>query len=230
MMVRRMSDSLVKRPTGSALSGFVEALDFVRGEARLRDLFIFGIMMTFFALSIVMNILPAVANEVLKGEADLFGVLMSSSGAGALVGVVVIAPWVQSFKRTGVVLSVMTIIAALGFELLGLSTVPAISMAALFFAGLAVPSVMTTVMGLLQVNTPIQMRARVMGLFSMVSLGFQPIAALWIGWSAEHFGIQSAILMNATLLIIGALVMLSRASLRQWEASANSPAVVAAAD
>ena len=83
-------------------------------------------------------------------------------------------------------------------------------------AGLAGPSVFTTVMGLLQFSTPPEMRARVMSFFNMVSFGMQPVAALWIGWGAAHFGIPEAVLLGGFCLLVGALIMLSRSSLRQW--------------
>lgn len=219
------------RPNQSALGGFREALAFIQSQPRLRDLVLIAIMLTFFGFSIVLNILPAVASDVLHSDASMLGALMSSSGMGALVGVVVVAPYTQSLRRTGRAVSIALMCTGSAFILLGLSNIPILAMGALFIAGLAAPSVMTTVMGLLQFSTPPHMRARVMSLFTMVSFGFQPIAALWIGWLADkqRLGVQSAILLNATCLIVGGLAMLSRASLRQWEvARALEPAPVAA--
>src|SRR5258707_15735595 len=113
---------------------------------------------------------------------------------------------------------------ALSFLVLGSSNIQLVSLVALFLSGLAGPPVFTTVMGLLQFSTPPEMRARVMGLFLMVSFGLQPIAALWIGWTAEpeHLGIQRAILLNAAMLLSAAFIMLYRTSLRR---STNVPTV-----
>jgi MFS family permease len=228
MMVRKAKISLHTPHKGGALQGFWEALLFIKSEARLVDLIVFVVMLTFFGMAIILNILPAVATDVLHGDASVLGVLMSASGAGALIGTVFIAPWVQTLRRTGLVLSIAMIFSAISFMVLGLSNVQALSMLGIFIGGLSAPPIFTTVMGLLQFNSPPEMRARVMGLFAMVSFGLQPIAALWIGWSAAHFGlwigwsaahfgIQQAILLNAGLLLAGALFMLSRTSLRKWK-------------
>jgi hypothetical protein len=54
----------------------------------------------------------------------------------------------------------------------------------------------------------------------MVSFGIQPIAALFVGFSAQRFGTQTAILINGTLLMVGALLLLViRPAWRRWEAT-----------
>lgn len=79
---------------------------------------------------------------------------------------------------------------------------------------------MTMTLGLTQLMSPPGMRARLLSLFTMISFGMQPIAAILIGYSAEHFGVQAAIQVNSTLLIIGAVLMLVfRTELRTWEAN-----------
>ena len=210
----------------SALRGFAEALSFVRHHPRLIEALMFASLGTFFGISIVMNILPAVASDMLNGDATTLGALMSSSGAGALAGVVLFTPLLQARKRLGLTLASVAIAAGMGFALLGVSESLPIAMLGLFIGGLAMPSVISTVIGVLQVSAPVTMRARMMGVFNMVSFGLQPLAALWIGWSAEHFGLHQAILLNATCLIGLSALLLLRRPLRQWEFDA----VQAAAD
>lgn len=210
----------------NALQGFGDAVQFVRSQPRLVDLILFVVLLTFFGMAIVLNILPAIAETVLHGDELTLGALMSASGAGALIGTVFIAPWVQTLRRTGLVLSIALMCSALSMALLGLSDTQLLSMAALFAAGLAAPPTFTTVNGLLQVATPPEMRARVMSLFMMTSFGLQPIAALWIGWTAEpiHLGIEGAILLNTALLFTGAVIMLLRTSQQEWTSLSAVPA------
>jgi MFS family permease len=224
-MVRQAGTAPARRASGNALRGFGEALRFIRSQPRLACLIVIVMLVTFFGTPIVVNILPAVATRVLGGDASTLGALMSASGAGALVGTVLFAPWARTFNRTGIMLVVAAIASALSFMALGASHVQVFSMAALFIAGSIAPSMFVTVVGLLQFNSPLEMRARIMSLFTMVSYGLQPIAALWIGWSADHFGIEQAILVNASLMLAGALVMLSRPSLRGWGAAQPAAAV-----
>ncbi len=201
--------------SSSALRGFWEAFQFVIHQPELVDLLLFLGVLMFFGISTVANILPAVATDILHGDAALLGALLSASGAGALVGVVILAPWVQSLPRTGPILSIFMICMGLGFMLLSFSSVQLIALVAMFLASTAGPPVFTTIMGLLQVKAPDSMRARVVGLGVMISFGLQPLAALWIGWLAEpaRLGIEHAIFLDSVLLLVGALIMLYRSTI-----------------
>jgi MFS family permease len=219
----------VRKPTsGNVLSEFKEGLSFVAGQPRLQDLMLFAILVTFFAFPIIMSLLPAVVGQVLKGDATTLSWLMASSGVGALVGTLVVAPVVQSKRRTGVILG--GVVAWIGLWLLALSGVswlPA-AMVALFFFSLGVPAVMTTTMGLLQVLAPAGMRARLMSLFFTLSFGMQPVASFLIGYSADHFTVPVTIRVSGLLLMVGAmLVLMIRPKLRQWEPNAHATPVAA---
>lgn len=195
-----------------------EGVRFLRTQPRMQDLFIFAFIVTFFALSIILSLLPAVADVVLKGDAQTLGLLMASSGAGALTGVIFVVPLAQAQKRSGIVLSAATIWLGLWLLLFSTSNWLPLSLIALFFGSIGAPTVLTMVLGLTQVMSPPTMRARLLSLFTMISFGMQPIAALAVGYSAEHFGVQTAIEINALCLILGAILMLIfRSELRRWE-------------
>ena len=206
----------------SAISGFRHAWEFIMSKPRQRDLVLFAALATFFGIAIVMSLLPAVADSILRGGPDTLGALMSASGAGALIGVLVFAPLAQAQQRIGVILSIAIAGAGVGYLVLGNSTVLPLSMLGLFIGGLAMPTVITTTMGMLQFNAPPEMRARVMSLFNMVSFGLQPIAALWVGFMATQIGLQNAIMLNAVGMIASGGIMLMRAPLRNW---INLPAI-----
>lgn len=198
---------------------FRNSIRFVRSEPRMMDLFIFAILVTFFGLSIVLNILPAVADTVLKGDASIFGWLQAASGAGALFSVLVIVPIAQSLKRTGLMLAVATIWLGVWVWVFSLTTSIVPALLAMFLISFAPPTIMTTANGLVQLMSPPAMRARILTLFLMVSFGIQPIAALLVGFSADHFGIPTAIAINGIGLIVGGTIMLARRAVRDWESN-----------
>lgn len=77
---------------------------------------------------------------------------------------------------------------------------------------------LTTGFGVLQLMAPPNMRGRIISLFTVVSFGLQPLASLFIGFSAENFGTQKAVLVNAICLLTGAALMtIFRKGLRVWE-------------
>ncbi len=196
---------------------FRQTLHFVRTQPRMIDLMLFATMVTFFGLS-VFNILPSVADHVLKGDAQTFGLLLGSSGAGALVSVLFLLPLSQAYKRIGLIVVGAAVWMGMFFLLLSQSTWLPLSMAAIFCISLGAPLVLTTGLGVLQMLAPTDMRARIISLFTMLTFGLQPLSSLAIGYSAELISTQTAILINALCLITGAsLMFFLRDGLRQWE-------------
>ncbi len=210
----------VKSPsTGeSPLRQIKDALRFVREQPRIQDMFFFASMMTFFVWSVIFNLLPSVADTVLGGNAETLGTLMAASGAGALAGALVVVPLTQVRRRVGMVLASSAIWIGLWVLVLSQSTWLLLSVIALFMGSVAMPVIFTMGLGLLQVMAPGNMRARLISLFTMLSFGLQPLAALFVGFNAEHFGVQQTITFNAfAVLVLTSLIMVSRPALRQWE-------------
>jgi MFS family permease len=203
-----------------------EGVSYVRTQPRMQDLFIFGTLLTFFVFSIIMNVLPAVADKILHGNAETLGSLLSASGAGALISVLFIVPLTQALKRSGVVMLAACFWLAFWLTVFAQSRALPLSMFALCMGSMGAPAVMTMAMGLVQTMSPVEMRGRMASLFGTISFGFQPIAALWIGQIAERFGVANAIQLNAILLAVFALVLLvTRRALRTAE-YAPAPAPV----
>jgi MFS family permease len=213
-----------KRSSGQGQ--FRETLNFIRSQPRMIDLMVFATLVTFFGLSI-MNILPSVADHVLKGDSQTFGLLLASSGAGALISTLVLLPLSQAAKRIGLIVSGAAAWMSIFFLLLSQSTWLPFSMAAIFCVSLGAPLVLTTGLGVLQLMAPGDMRARIISLFTMLTFGMQPLASLAIGYSAEFISTQSAILINALFLLTGAsLMFFLRDGLRQWELQPVAPPIL----
>ena len=201
-----------------------EALRFLRTQPRLQDLFITATLVVFLVLSIVLSQLPAVADRLLNGGASTYSALQMASGAGALIGVLIIAPLAQAQRRTGLVLSAAAIWMGVGMLLFSLSRALPLSMILMFTISLGPPSVIPMALGLTQQMAPPNMRARLISLFTMITFGLQTVAVLILGLVAERLGIQSAIQLNALLLIGGAVAMLIwRTEFRRWVIAAPQP-------
>ncbi|MFN8413126.1 MAG: MFS transporter [Anaerolineales bacterium] len=214
-MVRSHQQEIHKRDSGRGQ--FRETLDFIRAQPRMIDLLIFASLVTFFGLSI-MNILPSVADQVLHGDSQTFGLLFGASGAGALISTLLLLPLSQAAKRIGIIVSGAAIWMGSFYFLLSRSTWLPLSMAAIFFVSLGAPLVLTTGLGVMQMMAPGNMRARIISLFTMLTFGLQPLSSIFIGYTAELFGTQTVIMVNSLCLVTGALLMfLFRNGLRQWE-------------
>ncbi len=217
LVVVRANNQVRASQSGGALDGFVQSLRFVARQPRLVDLMIFAILITFFGLSIIISQLPSFNGTVLDNEPNTLGWLMAASGAGALIGVTIIAPLAQTARRTGIVLAIATIWMGIWYLFLSVSTSLPIAAVSLFFASFTPPAVLTTVNGLVQIAAPPTMRARLLSLFLMISFGTQPLAALAVGYVAEHLSVPVAIQLNGLAMIVLAGVMLLRPALRRWD-------------
>jgi len=190
---------------------------FLRGQARMQDLLILSICITMLVLSIL-TMLPAFATERLDGNASTLGSLLAASGAGALTSIVFFMPLAQSRKRVGLIMSIAVVWA--GVWLLILSTVYwlPLAMLCLFAVSISMPLVVAMSMGLIQVLSPGEMRARLLSLFTMVSFGMQPLSALLVGGASERFGVAIVAAINGALLVLAGLGMIFlRQGLRQWQ-------------
>ena len=211
--------------SGRSIGAVLDGLRFIKSQPRVQDVILFAMIVTFFGLSLL-NFFPALADEVLHGDAQTLGLLLASSGAGALIGSTIVAPLAQSVRRIGRVLTLAALWAGTWYIAASFSRSIPMTMLCIFIVSLAVPTVLTTANGLLQVLAPPNMRGRLLSAFIIVSFGIQPIAALFVGFMANHFGTPAAILINGTAMIIAATLMITlRRELRHWEAPRPSDTV-----
>ncbi|HEX2620021.1 MAG TPA: MFS transporter, partial [Phototrophicaceae bacterium] len=210
------------------LTQIMDAFRFLRTQPRLQDMFFFMGLMTLFYWSIVLNLLPIVATKVLGGDASTLGTLQAASGAGAMIGILLIVPLAHTARRSGLVLGGSALWVGVWLSGFAASHVLWLSFLTLFAATLAAPVIFTMAIGTTQVMAPPDMRARLISLFTMISFGLQPLAALAVGTLAEWFGVLPIIQFNAIMIILGAgAILLVRTELRHWTVM-QTPAVVTA--
>ena len=212
------SEQVRNESKSSGRQQFIETLNYIRSQPRMLDLMVLSGIVTFFGFAIILNILPSIADTVLKGDVQTYSYLLASSGAGALLSTLVLLPLSQASHRIGLIVCGAALWMGGWFFVLSNSYWLALSMTAIFFSSLGAPLVLTTGLGVLQLLAPPTMRGRIISLFTMVSFGMQPLASLFIGFSAEQIGTQTAILVNAICLLVAAGAMiLFRSGLRGWE-------------
>jgi len=134
---------------------------------------------------------PAIARDLGRG-ADGFGLLLSAVGLGAIIGTLVLASrsrrggvrW-HGLVRGGVFLGFAQIAVALsGFYPLTLLIFGVV--------GFGWVSVNATANTMIQGTVKDEYRGRVMSLYSLVLLGFQPFGGLLLGWIGDTWGASLA--------------------------------------
>jgi len=179
----------------SPLSQIMEGLRFIVVNPLFRNLILLCYASMFF-LSAYQQLMPAFADLLGAGPKG-FGLLMSASGVGSIVGTV-ISGAIKPGPRYG-----RTMLAAAGFSAVMLSAfavstmLPSYLLALLFVlfsaAGLSVFLILSATA--LQFEVPDQLRGRVLGIHT-ITYSLMPLGALLIGALAEVYGTPVAMLMG----------------------------------
>jgi hypothetical protein len=174
-------------------------------------------------LSIV-QLLPAYSTIVLHGNAKTLGQLVGSAGAGALVGIVFVLPFVQRIKRPCIAIGGSVVWAGIWYLVFSFSRNLPLAMICQFMASLGAANVLTLSAGLTQELTPAHLRARVLSTFLMIIFGLQPVASYLVGRTADLIGINITMLINGGSMILLTLVLLGIPKLFKLRASVQIPA------
>jgi MFS family permease len=155
------------------------------------------------------TMVPLLAREVLGQEAQGFGLLMASLGAGALCGALVLAG--RSHERPRVRALVVPAL-VLGVTTCGLAAVRHYWVAAtlLFVMGLSGILFMAGTNTLVQLTVPDELRGRMMSLYATVFAGMTPVGAFALGGLSETLGVPAA------LATVGGLGVVSVLALSLW--------------
>ncbi len=149
-----------------------------------------GLVSTFGVSYVVL--MPIFAQEVLKSGAMGLAMLMSSSGAGALIGVLNVARPRQERAKSRL-LRVSVMIFFLSAMVFAVSANMWLSCVLLMLAGIGIAGSMALVNSMIQLSIPDSHRGRIMGLFMMMFMGFIPFGNLLFGALAQAFGAQEVV-------------------------------------
>ncbi len=181
-------------------------LSYVRHHHSLVALIVLAAATTFLGFA-VLTFLPLFAQGVFHGGAGIYSHLLAFSGAGSIVGALVVA-WLGKFKRMG--LTALLVQAVYGVLILAfsMSRVLWVSEVLLFLTGAALMVVFSTVTSLIQLIAPNEMRGRVMSIYMVAFRGGMPLGSLASGYLATFLGAPRVIGINGVLLVIVAAYFL----------------------
>jgi len=147
-------------------------------------------------------LMPVIAVRVLHGGPHTLGILMTASGAGALLGTVYLAArhTVLGLGKVIVFATVMLSVGLIGFAL-SHSLLLSAALLPLVGAGMMLQSASANT--ILQTIVSDHLRGRVMAFYSMAVLGTQPIGSLLAGALAERIGTERTILLGALACLAG---------------------------
>lgn len=189
-------------------------LAYVRREKTILALVVLSGLTTFLGYPL-MTLLPVFARDVFGQGVEGYSGLMAFSGAGAIVGALAVA-WLGTYRRMG--LGALLVMTAFGVfvAVFAFSRMLWLSYALLFLTGAGLMIVASTLISLVQLTAPDEMRGRVMSIYLMAFRGGMPLGALASGSLAAATSAPFALGLGGSLLaLVGLGFLWKRPDLRQ---------------
>jgi predicted MFS family arabinose efflux permease len=193
---------------GSMTDELRTGLSYVRNHGSLVALIVLAATTTFLGFA-VLTFLPLFTKSVFNEGAETYSHLLAFSGAGSVVGALVVA-WLGKFPRMGLTALIVQAIYGLLILAFSASHVLWVSEVLLFLTGTALMIVFSTVTSLIQLIAPNEMRGRVMSIYMVAFRGGMPLGSLVSGYLATFFGAPRVIAVNGVLLVVVAAYFLVR--------------------
>jgi MFS family permease len=183
----------------SILASMKEGIQFIRKQAAMQALIVLGFLMTLLAIP-MRTFLPVFADKVLHMGAGTFAALLSMSGAGSVVGALVVA-YLGNVQRKGHVALVMLMCLGTGIAGFSLSRSITFSCIMLFFSGASMMAVFSMVMSLVQLVVTNQMRGRVISVYNLSFRSGMPLGNAITGVLVPMFTAPKVLAVNGILLV-----------------------------
>jgi MFS family permease len=199
---------LAPATTGSMRDEMTIGLSYVRHHSDLVALIVLAAATTFLGFA-VLTFLPLFAQRIFHEGATTYSQLMAWSGAGSIVGALIVA-WLGKFPRMGATSLAVQVVYGVLIIAFAMSRVIWLSEVLLFLTGVALMVVFSTVTSLVQLIAPNEMRGRVMSIYMLAFRGGMPLGSLVSGFFATYVGAPVVIAVNGALLIVVAVYFLVR--------------------
>ena len=194
----------VKQSSEKVLKRLAEGIQYIKNKHIMRTLLILLAIVSFSNASLK-TLAPIFAQDVLHGDANTLGFLMSASGVGAICGAIFLTNSKTTPLLTRIV-SVTGILLGTGMILFAISKSLMISLLFLAVTGLAQMMHTACTNTLLQLHVADDKRGRVMSFYTVCLQGTTPFGSLVAGAIAGVLGgpwamaIMGAICIAATLI------------------------------
>lgn len=184
-------------------------LSYMRQEGALLTLTVLAFISTFLGLPLL-TFLPIFAQDVFHQAASQYAVMMAFSGAGAVLGALVVAG-LGRFRHMGVTLLGVQIVFGLLITGFAVSRVLWVSYALLFVGGAALMMMFSLIASLVQLIAPDHLRGRVVSIYMVAFRGGMPLGSLVGGYVASLTSAPLVLAVNGILLaVVGSYFVMNR--------------------
>jgi predicted MFS family arabinose efflux permease len=197
-MIRVQFTPMKSRET--VVASMKQGFGFIRNRTSMVSLIFLAFSMTVIAYPVI-AFLPVFARDVLHAGSTGYSALLASSGAGSVVGALIVAAFARD-KNLGRAALIMLLALGVAMSSFALSNAIIWSCVFLFVSGAAMIAVFAMVSSLVQLITADQMRGRVMSVYNVAFRGGMPVGSIVVGAIVQRLGAPPVIAVNGALLVL----------------------------
>lgn len=186
------------------LTDIREGFTYVSGNVPIRSLLLLMSVISFFGLPL-MTFIPAYVKDILLGESEMLGLLLSCIGIGSFSAALYLAAR-KSVKGLGKVVSISGFVLGCSLGVISFIQTPWAAALVCIPAGFSIITTVASINTLLQTLSDEDKRGRVMGYLAMTFTGVAPIGSMILGAIEHYTGLANIILLSGVCCIAGALV------------------------
>jgi MFS family permease len=199
-----------RRVAFRGLSDIVQTIRAVSTQTVLTSMTLLAGLTSFMIGNAYSAQMPGFANDLGHGDPGVsYSVLLAADASGALLAGVALESWGRLKANPGIaiVLAILWCLSLLAFA--SVEIYP-IAIALLCAAGFFELSFNTMAQALVQLNAPVEIRGRVVGLFNMAGLGMRAFSGITVGVLGAGIGIHWSLGLSAAVLTVFLLVLYRR--------------------
>jgi MFS family permease len=201
MKIARRPDAAIARR--SALHQFREGFVYAFGFRPIRSIILLLAIVSLVGVPYTV-MMPVFATTVFQGGPHTLGILMTSSGCGALFGALWLAQR-QSVIGLSRVIPMAGALFGAGLIAFSFTDVLWLAIPCLIVAGFGFMVQMASSNTVIQTIVDDEKRGRVMGFYMMAFLGTAPFGSLLAGWLASRIGAPQTLFVGGVCCLLGAL-------------------------
>lgn len=205
MSVRELAPPSVSR---SVLSNIAEGFSFVAHTTPIRALLLLIAVVSFTGMPYAV-LMPVFADNIFHTGARGLGILMGASGAGALVGSLLLAAR-KSLRGLGTWVATSSIVFGASLVAFAYTRSMLVATLVLIPVGGTMMVQMASSNTLIQSMVPDELRGRVMAVYTMMFMGMAPLGSLLAGALADRFGAPAAVAVGGVVCIAASIVFAVR--------------------
>jgi len=149
------------------------------------------------------SLTPIFAKEILQGNAETLGFMLSFAGLGSLIGSLYLLFKIKIFGLEKII-PLSTGLAGISLMVFSQSENVIISFISLYLVGFALSLQVASSNTILQILSPDDKRGRIMSLFAIAFVGMTPLGNLMSGFMADRLGVVTTLTINGLICLIAA--------------------------